>query len=116
MRSLRGRSLNQLDAESSFSQHLVLLPRLNIQTIQTCGPSLFVDHFVSANRFGEFTLDLARGGFFRSGEGAKLSPKVFEVLKYLVEYPRRLIGKEKLAKAIWLDNFVRTGTESSQTG
>jgi DNA-binding winged helix-turn-helix (wHTH) protein len=85
-------------------------------TIQTCGPSLFVDHFVGANRFGEFTLDLARGGFFRSGEGAKLRLKVFEVLKYLVEYPRRLIGKEELAKAIWLDNFVRTWTESSQTG
>ena len=77
---------------------------------------MFVGHFVGANRFGEFTLDLARGGFFRSGEGAKLRLKVFEVLEYLVEYPRRLIGKRELAKAIWLDNFLRTWTESSQIG
>ena len=57
-------------------------------------------------RFGEFTLDLARGGFFRSGEEVKLRPKVFEVLKYLVENSGRLIGKEELAKAIWPDSFV----------
>jgi DNA-binding winged helix-turn-helix (wHTH) protein len=57
-------------------------------------------------RFGEFTLDLARGGVFRSGEEVKLRPKVFEVLKYLVENSGRLIGKEELAKAIWPDSFV----------
>ena len=57
-------------------------------------------------RFGEFTLDVARGGFFRSGEEVKLRPKVFEVLKYLVENSGRLIGKEELAKAIWPDSFV----------
>ena len=56
--------------------------------------------------FGEFTLDLARGGLFRSGEEVKLRPKVFEVLKYLVENSGRLIGKEELAKAIWPDSFV----------
>jgi predicted ATPase/DNA-binding winged helix-turn-helix (wHTH) protein/Flp pilus assembly protein TadD len=60
----------------------------------------------TAYRFGEFTLDLARGALFRSGEEVKLRPKVFEVLKYLVENSGRLIGKEEMAKAIWPDCFV----------
>src|SRR6202453_5342151 len=57
-------------------------------------------------RFGEFTLDLVRGGLFRSGDEVKLRPKVFEVLKYLVESSGRLISKGELAKAIWPDSFV----------
>lgn len=60
----------------------------------------------TAYRFGEFTLDLARGGLFRSGDGVKLRPKTFEVLRYLVENSGRLIGKEELAKAVWPDSFV----------
>ncbi len=59
-----------------------------------------------AYRFGEFTLDLARGSLFRSGEEVRLRPKVFEVLKYLVENPGRLIGKEEMAKTIWPESFV----------
>lgn len=57
-------------------------------------------------RFGEFTLDLARGALFRSGSEVKLRPKVFEVLKFLVENPCRLIGKEEMVKAIWPESFV----------
>ena len=53
----------------------------------------------AACRFGEFTLDLARGALFRSGDEVKLHPKVFEVLKYLVENSGRLVGKEEIAKA-----------------
>lgn len=56
--------------------------------------------------FGEFTLDLARGCVFRSGEEIKLRPKVYEALKYLVENPGRLIGKQELIQAVWPDSFV----------
>ena len=57
-------------------------------------------------QFGEFTLDLVRGCVFRSGEEIKLRPKVFETLKYLVEHPGRLIGKQELMQAVWPDAFV----------
>ena len=56
--------------------------------------------------FGEFTLDLARGSLSRSGHEVKLRPKVFEVLRYLVEHSGRLIGKEELARATWPESFV----------
>ncbi len=57
-------------------------------------------------QFGEFTLDLARGCVFKAGEEIKLRPKVYETLKYLVEHPGRLIGKQELMQAVWPDAFV----------
>lgn len=56
--------------------------------------------------FGEFTLDLTRGCLLRAGEEIKLRPKVYEALKYLVENPGRLIGKQELIQAVWPDSFV----------
>ncbi len=56
--------------------------------------------------FGEFTLDVARGCVLKAGEEIKLRPKVYETLKYLVEHPGRLIGKQELIQAVWPDAFV----------
>jgi predicted ATPase/DNA-binding winged helix-turn-helix (wHTH) protein len=57
-------------------------------------------------QFGEFTLDVARGCVLKAGEEIKLRPKVYEALKYLVEHPGRLIGKQELMQAVWPDAFV----------
>ncbi len=57
-------------------------------------------------QFGEFTLDLTRGCVLKAGEEIKLRPKVYETLKYLVEHPGRLIGKQELMEAVWPDAFV----------
>ena len=59
-------------------------------------------------RFGEFTLDIARGCVLKAEEPIKLRPKVYEALKYLVEHPGRLIGKQELMQAVWPDSFVAT--------
>lgn len=56
--------------------------------------------------FDEFTLDVARGAVLKAGEEIKLRPKVYEALKYLVENPGRLIGKNELIQALWPDRFV----------
>jgi predicted ATPase/DNA-binding winged helix-turn-helix (wHTH) protein len=57
-------------------------------------------------QFGDFTLDVARGCVLKAGEEIKLRPKVYETLKYLVENPGRLIGKQELIAAVWPDTFV----------
>ena len=57
-------------------------------------------------RFGEFTLDIARGCVLKAGQEVKLRPKVYETLKYLVENPGRLISKQELMQAVWPDAFV----------
>lgn len=61
---------------------------------------------VQIYQFGEFTLDVARGCVLRNGQEIKLRPKVYETLKYLVEHPGQLIGKQELIHAVWPDAFV----------
>jgi predicted ATPase/DNA-binding winged helix-turn-helix (wHTH) protein len=57
-------------------------------------------------QFGDFTLDVRKGCVLRGDEEIKLRPKVYETLKYLVEHPGRLIGKQELIQAVWPDAFV----------
>ena len=57
-------------------------------------------------QFGEFTLDVVRGCVLKGGAEIKLRPKVYEALKYLVEHPGRLIGKQEMMQAVWPDAFV----------
>jgi predicted ATPase/DNA-binding winged helix-turn-helix (wHTH) protein len=57
-------------------------------------------------QFGEFTLDLVRGCVVKAGEEIKLRPKVYQTLKYLVEHPGQLIGKQELMQAVWPGSFV----------
>src|SRR6476620_2214083 len=57
-------------------------------------------------QFGEFTLDVIRGCVLKAGAEIKLRPKVYETLKYLVENPGRLIGKQELIQAGWPASFV----------
>ncbi len=56
--------------------------------------------------FCEFTLDLTRGCLQRGQDDIKLRPKSYEVLKYLVENSGRLISKDELIQAIWVDTAV----------
>ncbi|MGI8959287.1 MAG: tetratricopeptide repeat protein [Bryobacteraceae bacterium] len=57
-------------------------------------------------QFGDFTLDVVRGCVLRAGEEIKLRPKVYETLRYLVEHPGQLIGKQELMQAVWPDSVV----------
>src|SRR5947207_13837883 len=56
--------------------------------------------------FGEFTLNLTRGCLLRGDDEVKLRPKSFMVLKYLVENNGRLISKDQLIRAAWVDTAV----------
>ncbi len=56
--------------------------------------------------FGEFVLDAAKGCLLKAGVEVKLRPKVYEALKYIVENPGRLIGKQELMQAVWPEAFV----------
>jgi DNA-binding winged helix-turn-helix (wHTH) protein len=60
-----------------------------------------------AFRFGDFTLDLARGALLAAG-GAEvpLRPKSMALLHLLVENAGRLLGRETIMAAIWPDVVV----------
>jgi predicted ATPase/DNA-binding winged helix-turn-helix (wHTH) protein len=57
-------------------------------------------------QFGEFTLDTGVGCVFKGQQEVKLRPKVYEALKYFVEHPGKLVGKQELMQAVWPDSFV----------
>jgi len=56
--------------------------------------------------FDEFVLDVTRGCLQHGEHEIKLRRKSFEVLKYLVENCERLISKNELIRAVWVDTAV----------
>src|SRR5438067_343074 len=56
--------------------------------------------------FDEFVLDVTRGCLQHGEHEIKLRRKSFEVLKYLVENCERLISKNELIRAVWIDTAV----------
>src|SRR5262249_11211581 len=57
-----------------------------------------------------YTLDIVRNSLRVADRDIALRRKSFELLRYLVENPDRLVSKEELLKAIWPD--VRVTDES----
>lgn len=57
-------------------------------------------------RFGPFTLDVARGSVLNGNDEIKLRPKVYDLLRYLIERPGQLVGKEELMRAVWPESAV----------
>lgn len=56
--------------------------------------------------FGDYTLDLTRGSLRAGDRTIELRPKSFAVLVYLVQNTGRLISKDELIQAVWLDVAV----------
>ena len=56
--------------------------------------------------FGSFRLDVKEHMLSRNGRDVPLSPKIFEVLRLLVENHGRLVEKDELLKEVWPNSFV----------
>ena len=63
----------------------------------------------SSYRFGPFHLDLREQRLLRDGRTVSLTPKVFAVLRVLVENGGHLVTKDDLLKHVWPDSFVEEG-------
>jgi Tol biopolymer transport system component/DNA-binding winged helix-turn-helix (wHTH) protein len=57
-------------------------------------------------QFGRFSLDLAEHRLSRDGQHVPLTPRVFAVLRVLVEHSGHLVEKELLLREVWNDAFV----------
>jgi DNA-binding winged helix-turn-helix (wHTH) protein len=57
-------------------------------------------------RFGEVELDAATYVLRRGGQEVALQPKVFDVLRYLIEHRERLVSKTELLEAVWRGDHV----------
>jgi len=61
---------------------------------------------VTRYRFGPFTLDVAAYRLLRDDVDVQVSPRLIDLLRYLVERPSALASKEELFAAIWPDVIV----------
>ena len=63
----------------------------------------------SSYQFGPFHLDVRDHRLLRDGRTVPLTPKVFAVLRVLVENSGHLVEKDDLLKQVWPDSFVEEG-------
>jgi DNA-binding winged helix-turn-helix (wHTH) protein len=60
--------------------------------------------------FDRWTLDTHRRVLLRGSEAVSLSPKAFELLKFLVEHDERAFSKAELHEHLWPNTFVSDGS------
>jgi TolB-like protein/DNA-binding winged helix-turn-helix (wHTH) protein/Tfp pilus assembly protein PilF len=56
--------------------------------------------------FGEFVLDVGRGGLYRGDDQVRIRPRSFDVLRYLLEHPGKLVSRDELIDAVWKGTVV----------
>ena len=59
-----------------------------------------------AFEFGDFRVDLRTMSLSKQGEIVQMEPKVFDVLRCLIEHRDRLLTKDELLDRAWRDTFV----------
>src|SRR6266850_398082 len=57
-------------------------------------------------RFGPFVVDRAAYCVLRDGDAVELTPKLLDLLLYLLDRPASLVTKEELLDALWADANV----------
>ena len=57
-------------------------------------------------RFGSFRLDPLNQCLWRGEQRVPITPKAFDVLRYLVEHPGRLVTHEEILEALWPQTYV----------
>ena len=60
----------------------------------------------STREFGNFSLNLTEHQLFRDGQPVPLTPRMFDLLRVLVEHAGHLVEKDRLLKDVWADTFV----------
>jgi DNA-binding winged helix-turn-helix (wHTH) protein len=56
--------------------------------------------------FQSFRLDPTNHCLWNGEERVRIPPKAFDVLRYLVENPERLVTQDELLQALWPDTYV----------
>ena len=56
--------------------------------------------------FGPFRLDTVSHWLWRDDQRVPLTPKAFDVLRYLIEHADRLVTQDELLEALWPETYV----------
>ena len=58
--------------------------------------------------FRSFRLDPANQCLWRGEHRVPLTPKAFDMLRYLVEHPGRLVTQDEILEALWPETYVNS--------
>src|SRR5262249_45022634 len=70
---------------------------------RTCGTA---SGFRKMKLFHSFRLDSLNQWLWRGEQRVPITPKAFDVLRYLVDHPGRLVTHEEILEALWPDTYV----------
>ena len=82
--------------ETNHSQPLLKLVRFYLTPAEMVKEQL---------QFGDVILDLTTRQLFVKNQGIALTMKEFELLKYLMSYPREVLTREQILENVWGDDF-----------
>jgi DNA-binding winged helix-turn-helix (wHTH) protein len=60
--------------------------------------------------FAECALDTHLYSLHRAGQQIALRPKVFQVLRYLLDHCDRVVTKQELLEAVWPERYISDAT------
>src|ERR1700757_3006154 len=63
-------------------------------------------HAQKMKYFQSFWLDAANHCLWRDEVRVPIAPKTYDVLRYLVENPGRLVTQEELLEKLWADTYI----------
>jgi DNA-binding winged helix-turn-helix (wHTH) protein/tetratricopeptide (TPR) repeat protein len=76
--------------------------RVEVRPRLECGLRAGLD----VKAFGSFRLDRVNHCLWRDDKRVPLTPKAFDVLRYLVEHADRLVTQDELLEALWPETYV----------
>src|SRR5580693_6006563 len=56
--------------------------------------------------FGVFRLDAPNHCLWSGEDRVRIAPKAFDMLRYLVEHPGRLVTQDEILEALWPETYV----------
>src|SRR5215831_20035193 len=64
-------------------------------------------------QFHSFRLDPVNHSLWRGTDRVPLTPKAFDLLRYLVDHPERLVTQDEILEALWTDAYVNAEVSRS---
>src|ERR1700719_3339558 len=71
-----------------------------------CNLDTLLDRSYAMKSFHSFRLDSADQCLWRGEKRAQITPKAFDVLRYMVENAGRLVTQDELLEALWPETYV----------
>jgi TolB-like protein/DNA-binding winged helix-turn-helix (wHTH) protein/Flp pilus assembly protein TadD len=101
-----GRKTRQLSRYDSWREGSDLASTRDIIPLIGCNLDTLQDRACAMKSFQSFRLDSANQCLWRGDERAQITPKAFDVLRYMVENAGRLVTQAELLEALWPETYV----------